>query len=165
MTTLALRTDLAGLLRATGLLRSFMANDDLHVNAVMEAVREDPDALMRTFGALVGIATTAITSLALANVYGDDVDQTLYTIQRQLMRGDVPPPAPAAAATTATTLLPAMGPDHNPQGVGEGSPSPPRGVRDSVSSSEHPCETASKHLDLGGHHEHETRTNAEQSGL
>ena len=92
--TIELNTDPASILRATGLRRSYMANDDLHINAVMEAVREDPDeqALMRTFSAMFAIAVTATASLALANVFGDDEDQVLDAIQRQLIVGDVPPP-------------------------------------------------------------------------
>jgi hypothetical protein len=92
--TIALNTDPASILRATGLLRSFMANDDLHVNAIREAVREDPDegALMATFAAMVGIAAAAAASLALANVYGDDEEQVLAALQRQLIIGGVTPP-------------------------------------------------------------------------
>jgi hypothetical protein len=92
--TLALRTDPAAVLRAIGLLRSYMANDDTHVNAIMEATIEDPDqqSLMRTFSAMFAIAATATASLALANVYGDDEDQILDALQRQLIIGDVTPP-------------------------------------------------------------------------
>ena len=81
-------------MRATGLLRSYMAEDYLHINAVLEAVREDPDpqAMMHTFLAMFAIAVAATASLALANVYGDDEDQVLAALQRQLIVGDVPPP-------------------------------------------------------------------------
>ena len=101
MTTLALHTDPAAILRATGLLRSFMAKDYTHVNAILEATLQDPEegALMRTFAAVVGIATAATASLALANVYGDDEDQVLAALQRQLIVGDVPPPEARTEAT------------------------------------------------------------------
>jgi len=52
---------------------------------------------------------------------------------------------------------------------GEGSPGVVRVPGDSISTPGTACETASKHLDRsdpqGGHCEHETRTNAEESGL
>jgi len=91
--TLALRTDPAAVMRATGLLRSFMDADYAHVNAVLEATLQDPDehALMATFAAMVGLAATAIAGLALADVY-PDIDQTLGAVARQLIAGDVPPP-------------------------------------------------------------------------
>ena len=97
----ALITDSASILRAIGLLRSVMAHDDTHVAAIMEAAIEDPDdlAVLRTFGAMVGIAAAAVASLACANVYADDVDQVLDVIQRHLIVGDVPPPEARTEAT------------------------------------------------------------------
>jgi len=98
---LDLNTDPASVMCAFGLLRSYMVSDDLHINAVMEAVREDPDpqALMRTFSAMFAIAVVATASLALANVFGDDEEQVLAALQRQLTAGDVPPPDARPEAT------------------------------------------------------------------
>ena len=89
MTDLVLVSDAAAVMRATGILRSFIADNDAQLNAWAEVADVDLDTLMRTFSALVGIAAL-LTTLARDD-YGD-VDQTLYAIQRQLMRGDVPPP-------------------------------------------------------------------------
>jgi len=63
------------------------------MEATLDAALNDPDehALMSTFGALVGLAAVMAAALHLADVYGD-IDQTLDATQRQLMRGDVPPP-------------------------------------------------------------------------
>ena len=98
---LDLNTDPASVMCAFGLLRSYMKNDDLHINAVMAAVREDLEeqALMRTFAAMFAIAVVATASLALANVYGDDEDQVLDALQRQLIVGDVTPPDARTEAT------------------------------------------------------------------
>jgi hypothetical protein len=100
MMDLALPTDPAAILRATGLLRSFCNADYDHVNAIMEAALQDPDdlAIMRTFGALVGIGAVAVASLSLADVYPDE-DQALTAIQRQLIAGDAPPPQPRSIQT------------------------------------------------------------------
>ena len=100
--TTALITDGASILRAIGLLRAVIAKDDNLVNAIMEAALEDPDeqVLMRTFGALVATARAAIAGLACANVYGDDVNQVLTTLQRHLIVGDVPPPDARPEATS-----------------------------------------------------------------
>jgi hypothetical protein len=114
--TLALVTDPAAVLRATGLLRSFCAEDDDHVNAIMQAALDDPgeQTLMRTFGALVEIAgvladtpsrTTAgdITSvLAAPPAAHVDITSVLAAVQHQIIgdgalgiheppAGDVPP--------------------------------------------------------------------------
>jgi hypothetical protein len=94
--TLALHTDPAAILRATGIVRSVCAGDDDHVNAVMEATLDaalgDPDdlALMRTFAALVAMAAVMAAALHLADVY-PDIDHALDAIARQLIAGDVPP--------------------------------------------------------------------------
>jgi hypothetical protein len=98
--TLALRTDAADVMRAVGIIRSVCNSDYGHVNAVLEALQEDPDehALMRTFSALVAVGAVAAASLSLACVYPDE-DEALDAIQRQIIAGDVPPPQPRSDPT------------------------------------------------------------------
>ncbi|MBC7541910.1 MAG: hypothetical protein H7338_04190 [Candidatus Sericytochromatia bacterium] len=89
-------TDSAGVMRATGLLRSFMAADSRHVDAIMAAISDGPteQTLMDTFGALLAIAVLLTNIVAEDGAFGD-VDQTLDAIQRQLIHGDVKRPGVA----------------------------------------------------------------------
>ena len=90
-TNSVLVTDAAAVMRATGLVRSFIARDGHHVNAIMEATLEDTehDALIKTFTALVGMATLMAIALDNTDAFSD-TDQAIDTIQRWLLRDVMP---------------------------------------------------------------------------
>jgi hypothetical protein len=79
----------AAMMRSTGLVRSFIANDGDHIEAVYAAM--DEDAVIKTFAALVSVAALLAVDLAWTGVSGD-VDQTLDAIQRRLISGDITRP-------------------------------------------------------------------------
>ena len=78
----------AAMMRATGLIRSFIANDGDHIKAVLMA---DEDTASKTFAALVSVAALLAVDLAWTGVSGD-VDQTLDDVQRRLISGDITRP-------------------------------------------------------------------------
>ena len=90
MTTIGVGVEFAAaLMRATGLIRSFIADDGQHIEAVYAAM--DEDAVSKTFAALTALAALLAVDLAWT---GDDVDvdQTLDDVQRRLISGDITRP-------------------------------------------------------------------------
>ena len=74
----AIVSDAAAVLRATGIIKAYIAADEDHLNAVIQAVIDDtPHNAACTFGAMVKIAA------ALAQSAGDRA--ALDNIQRQLV--------------------------------------------------------------------------------
>ena len=89
MTTIGIGVEFAAaMMRATGLVRSFIANDGDHIKAVLMA---DEDTVSKTFAALVSLAALLAVDLAWTGVSGD-VDQTLDDVQRRLISGDITRP-------------------------------------------------------------------------
>ena len=89
MTTIGIGVEFAAaMMRATGLIRSFIANDGDHIKAVLMA---DEDTVSKTFAALVSVAALLAVDLAWTGVSGD-VDQTLDDVQRRLISGDITRP-------------------------------------------------------------------------
>ena len=89
MTTIGIGVEFAAaMMRATGLIRSFIANDGDHIKAVLMA---DEDTVSKTFAALVSLAALLAVDLAWTGVSGD-VDQTLDDVQRRLISGDITRP-------------------------------------------------------------------------
>ena len=89
MTTIGVGVEFAAaLMRATGLIRSFIADDGDHIKAVLMA---DEDTVSKTFAALVSLAALLAVDLAWTGVSGD-VDQTLDDVQRRLISGDITRP-------------------------------------------------------------------------
>jgi hypothetical protein len=78
-------TDPAAVLRATGLLRSYMAGDYSHVNDVLKVMVEDQDGLLFTFSALAVIAAAAALTIVEIIDVDVDVDQTLTMIASQII--------------------------------------------------------------------------------
>ena len=90
MTTIGIGVEFAAaMMRATGLIRSFIANDGDHIKAVYAAM--DEDAVIKTFAALVSVASLLAVDLAWTGDYVD-VDQTLDDVQRRLISGDITRP-------------------------------------------------------------------------
>jgi hypothetical protein len=89
--TTVLVADAAAIMRATGLLKAFVSGDDLLVNDIMTAAKEDPgeQSLMRTFGALAQIAGVLADTIARSGA--GDINSVLTTVQHQIIAGDVPP--------------------------------------------------------------------------
>jgi ribosome biogenesis protein Tsr3 len=91
MTTIGIGVEFAAaMMRATGLIRSFIANDGDHIKAVL-MTPADEDTVSKTFAALVSVAALLAVDLAWTGVSGD-VDQTLDDVQRRLISGDITRP-------------------------------------------------------------------------
>ena len=89
MTTIGIGVEFAAaMMRATGLIRSFIANDGDHIKAVLMA---DEDTVSKTFAALVSVAALLAVDLAWTGVSGD-IGQTLDDVQRRLISGDITRP-------------------------------------------------------------------------
>ena len=79
--------DDGAVLRAIGMVRGLIANDEEHVRAVMTAAigNDDYKARMRTVGALVCVAVEAVRSVTHDQA---EADRFLDLIQQRLVRGD-----------------------------------------------------------------------------